>query len=41
MLQASQQNLDIFWIYFSESPFRKISAGIIFANTRLRKFRVD
>jgi len=28
---ASQKYLDIFWIYFSESPFWKISRGLIFS----------
>ena len=37
---ASQENLDIFWIYFSESPFQKILRGLIFANTCLKKFRM-
>jgi len=47
---ASQKNLDIFWIYLAnrhfgkfhvDSPFRKISRGLIFASAMILKKNIS
>jgi len=38
---SESKNLDIFWIYFSESQFQKILRGLILANRHFRTFCVD